>query len=61
MCTRIRCSSCGKPTWTGCGAHVEQVMRGVAMEDRCKCREERAQRRAANPPGGLFRRLFSKG
>jgi hypothetical protein len=37
MCTRIQCSRCGKPTWVGCGRHVEQVMAGIPKEQRCSC------------------------
>ena len=25
MCRRVTCSKCGKPTFAGCGAHIEQV------------------------------------
>ncbi len=39
MCTRVRCPKCGKPTYSGCGAHVEQVLGDVPKSDRCKCRE----------------------
>lgn len=38
MCSRVTCSKCGKPTWTGCGQHVEQALAGVPVEARCKCR-----------------------
>jgi hypothetical protein len=34
---RIDCSACGKPTWKGCGQHIEQALQGVAENDRCKC------------------------
>ena len=37
MCTRIQCGRCGKPTWVGCGRHVEQVMAGILPEKRCSC------------------------
>jgi len=37
MCRRITCSTCGKPSWAGCGAHVEQVLGDVPAEDRCAC------------------------
>jgi hypothetical protein len=37
MCHQVRCPSCGKPTWAGCGAHVEQALRGVPAEKRCQC------------------------
>jgi hypothetical protein len=39
MCVRVNCPSCGKATYAGCGAHIEQVLRGVPAEGRCKCRE----------------------
>ena len=37
MCVRVTCRTCGKPTFTGCGAHVEQVLAGVPKNARCKC------------------------
>ncbi len=54
MCRRTTCRTCGKPTWAGCGAHVEQVLGDVAAADRCAC-----------PPGqkstgGLLSRLFGR-
>lgn len=54
MCRRKTCSSCGKPTWAGCGAHIEQVLADVPQADRCSC-----------PPGqkaggGFLARLFGR-
>lgn len=46
MCSRITCETCRKPSYAGCGAHVEQVLGNVPKDERCKCREERAQRKA---------------
>lgn len=43
MCRRVDCTQCGKPTYAGCGAHVEQVLAGVAPENRCRCRETNAK------------------
>lgn len=37
MCSPATCRSCGKATYSGCGAHVDQVLRGVAKNDRCRC------------------------
>ena len=37
MCARITCSACGKPTWTGCGQHIEDALYGVPETDRCTC------------------------
>jgi hypothetical protein len=42
MCRRVECSKCGKPTYAGCGMHIEQVLGDVAPEKRCRCREEAA-------------------
>ena len=39
MCRRVSCSKCGRPTYSGCGAHVEQVLGDVKPADRCLCRE----------------------
>lgn len=38
MCSPIRCSSCGKVGWTGCGMHVDSVMAGVPKNQQCTCR-----------------------
>jgi hypothetical protein len=43
MCRRIDCATCGRPTFTGCGAHIEQVLRDVPRADRCHCREDEAR------------------
>ncbi len=38
MCSPIRCATCGKVTWTGCGQHVEEALAGVEPSARCTCR-----------------------
>jgi len=45
MCTRVTCRDCGKPSFIGCGRHVEQVLADVPREERCRCREERQGKR----------------
>lgn len=42
MCRRATCQDCGKPTFAGCGAHVESVLADVPREERCRCRETAA-------------------
>lgn len=37
MCQRVRCQKCGKPTWVGCGQHIEQVLGDVPLAQRCHC------------------------
>jgi hypothetical protein len=34
MCRPATCSKCGKITWTGCGAHVDQVLSKVPPDKR---------------------------
>jgi hypothetical protein len=46
MCRRASCSQCGKPTFRGCGDHVEQVLGDVPTDQRCRCRDE-ARRQSA--------------
>lgn len=57
MCARVKCSSCGKPTYAGCGAHVEQVLGDVPAEKRCRCREERTETK--NEPT-ILDRIFGR-
>ena len=35
MCRAVRCKTCGKTTWSGCGYHVDNVMAGIPKADRC--------------------------
>jgi hypothetical protein len=58
MCRRVTCETCNKPTFAGCGMHVEQVLGDVQPEERCRCREEAKERRAAEP--SIFRRIFGR-
>ena len=37
MCQKVTCQRCGKPTWRGCGEHVEQALRDVPVAERCSC------------------------
>jgi hypothetical protein len=63
MCRRVECARCARPTYAGCGAHVERVLGDVSPDQRCRCREERAKgdRSSKTPPEkhwirGLFGR-----
>lgn len=46
MCQRVQCNQCGRPTFAGCGRHVEQVLGDVPPASRCRCREAPAKRNA---------------
>lgn len=54
MCRAVRCKTCSKTTWAGCGQHVQQVMAGVPREARCAGHEP-----AERGPGFLGR-LFGR-
>lgn len=66
MCQRVQCRQCGRPTWAGCGMHVEQVLGDVPRDQRCRCREEKAAAKAAakaagrSERGGWMKRLFGR-
>jgi hypothetical protein len=59
MCSRTTCSGCGKPTFAGCGAHVEQVLGDVPKEQRCRCREEKEDTKVeGGAPRSFLERLL---
>lgn len=62
MCRRVTCPTCGKPSWAGCGAHVEQVLGAVPRDQRCRCRETGASADPAEKTSllGLFGSLFGR-
>ena len=45
MCARVTCKQCGKPSWKGCGLHVEQVLGDVPEAERCQCRAQGTTKR----------------
>jgi hypothetical protein len=49
MCRRVSCSKCNKPTFAGCGQHVEQVLGDVPKADRCRCHEKASAGAPAGP------------
>lgn len=59
MCRRIVCSSCGKPSYAGCGKHVEEVLGDVRPEDRCRCRDEKKSS-ARGSVAEMLGRLFGR-
>lgn len=55
MCRRVTCPKCKKPSWAGCGAHVESVLGDVPKAERCRCREAGAE--LASPSEGFMAKL----
>jgi len=63
MCRRVVCTKCGRPTYAGCGMHIEQVLGNVPPAERCRCREERAKMAgsaSASGPLAWLRGLLGK-
>ena len=66
MCSKATCRRCGKTTWSGCGRHVEQVMRGVPADRQCTCGNGsgttggQAAASAARSTGGRLRALLRR-
>lgn len=56
MCSPVRCRTCGKTTWAGCGRHVASVKARVPAENWC---EGHAKEPAASG-GGFFGRIFGR-
>lgn len=56
MCSRVTCNECNKPTWAGCGRHIEQALAGVPLDQRCKCGESNDTRTR----GGVISRLLGR-
>ncbi|HSD90844.1 MAG TPA: hypothetical protein VLB44_25140 [Kofleriaceae bacterium] len=57
MCRAVVCRTCQRPTWAGCGAHVEQVLGHVPPAQRCQCS---AAEKDTGGLGGLLKSLFKR-
>ena len=57
MCRRVECRKCGKPTFAGCGMHVEQVLGNVPRDQRCRCRDEQRKASGGSAGGDLGSRI----
>ncbi|MGA3354603.1 MAG: hypothetical protein ABSD85_15680 [Acidimicrobiales bacterium] len=56
MCRAVSCRKCGRPTWRGCGAHVEQVLGHVPSAERCQCGQNPSPTTRPTAWGHLFGR-----
>jgi hypothetical protein len=54
MCKAVKCRTCGKTTWSGCGRYISQVKAGVLAGNRC------AGPKAPSEGGGVFALLFGR-
>jgi hypothetical protein len=55
MCSRVMCPSCERPTYAGCGNHVEQVLGDVPLDQRCHCGTGEQPK-----PASMLRSLFRR-
>ncbi|MBM7799406.1 hypothetical protein JOE57_002327 [Microlunatus panaciterrae] len=55
MCRAVTCGTCGKTTWTGCGNHVNQVMKNVPNGQQCRGHENETAAKV-----GVLGRLFGR-
>ncbi|KAG5612899.1 hypothetical protein H5410_024180 [Solanum commersonii] len=39
MCYEVKCSSCGKTGWGGCGRHVPSVYNRIPEGQHCQCKD----------------------
>lgn len=53
MCRSVRCRTCGKTTWAGCGQHVAEVRRGVPASQWCGGHQD-------EPKRGFFASLLGR-
>ncbi|MEI3847987.1 hypothetical protein V6R91_33130 [Microbacterium sp. CCNWLW41] len=60
MCRAVRCRTCGKTTWTGCGQHVASVKASVPAAQWCNGKHTPAEIRDAERPAGLLARIFGR-
>ena len=54
MCEKVICRKCSKPTWAGCGEHIEEALAGIAKVDRCQVHQGEPKK------SGLLNRLLNR-
>ena len=57
MCQRITCRKCGKPSFAGCGRHVESVLGDVPVANRCPGHTKDSTSASAGGSPSLLKRL----
>ena len=55
MCIATTCRRCKKPSWSGCGQHIEVALKGVPHSERCVC-----DKSSKSLGAGFFAKLFGK-
>ncbi|HEY2903674.1 MAG TPA: hypothetical protein VGL59_24025 [Polyangia bacterium] len=52
MCRRITCEKCGRPSFAGCGLHIESVLGDVPPAQRCQGHSATDKATVAAPAAG---------
>jgi len=60
MCRPIRCRTCGRTTWAGCGQHVAQVRAAVPADNWCNGQHTSAEKAAGGRSSGFLSRLLGR-
>ncbi|WP_084142211.1 hypothetical protein [Corynebacterium sputi] len=61
MCRAVKCRTCTKTTWAGCGQHVAMVKQSVPASQWCDGQHSQEEIDAANAHReGLFSRIFGR-
>jgi len=58
MCHQITCATCNKPTWEGCGEHIEYALKGVPLNERCTCPRDKVK--AAGSEKSMLDRVLGR-
>lgn len=58
MCRPVRCKTCSKTTWAGCGQHVASVKASVPTDQWCPGHAKSV--RKTDTGSGFLGRLFGK-
>ena len=58
MCRAVRCKTCGKTTWSGCGHHIASVKARVPAGQWCSGEHGNTDASESNTNPGLLRRIF---
>ncbi len=53
-CRRGQCPTCNRPTYKGCGNHIEPGLDDVLSSERCQCAEKSRRAKAARPKRSWF-------
>ena len=59
MCRPVRCKTCNKTTWSGCGQHVASVKAAVPADQWCPGHPRR-EKTSTDTGGGFLSRLLGK-